>query len=152
MMEPHATIAKWESEQLALWTSVQQINWGVRDLAKTLGIGPANVRLISTYIGAGFGGKGTILSDAVLAARGARQIGRPVKVALQRALMLNNVTHRPATIQRIRIGATKDGTITAIGHESRSGNIIAGRPEAAPAATRFARRWQRLAHDVSQSA
>ncbi len=136
MMEPHATIAKWEGDQLTLWTSVQQINWGVRDLAKTLGIPPANVRLVSPYIGGGFGGKGTILSDAVLAALGARHVGRPVKVALQRPLMFNNVTHRPATIQRIRIGATKEGIITAIGHESWSGNIAGGRPEAATAATR----------------
>ena len=50
--------------------------------------------------------------------------------------MFNNLTHRPATIQRIRIGATKEGSITAIGHESWSGNIAGGRPEAATAATR----------------
>lgn len=136
MMEPHATIAAWDGGQLTLWTSVQQINWGVRDVAKTLGIAKENVRLVSPYIGGGFGGKGTILSDAVLASLGARAAGRPVKVALQRSLMFNNVTHRPATIQRIRIGATPEGSIVAIGHESWSGNLIGGRPEAATAATR----------------
>ena len=136
MMEPHATIAAWDGDRLTLWTSVQQINWGVRDLAKTLGIPAASVRIVAPYIGGGFGGKGTILSDAVLAALGARHLGRPVKVALQRPLMFNNLTHRPATIQRIRIGATEAGVITAIGHESWSGNIAGGRPEAATAATR----------------
>lgn len=137
MMEPHATIAVWEEGRLILWTSIQQINWGVRDIAKTLGIPKENVRVVSPYIGGGFGGKGTILSDAVLAALGARQAGRPVKVTLQRALMFNNVTHRPATIQRIRIGASLDGRISAIGHESWSGNLAGGRPEAATAPTRL---------------
>ena len=137
MMEPHATIAAWEGDRLTLWTAIQQINWGVRDLAKTLGIPKENVRLVSPYIGGGFGGKGTILSDAVMAALAAREARRPVKVTLPRAMMMNNTTHRPATIQRIRIGATKDGKITAIGHESWSGNLAGGRPESATISTRL---------------
>lgn len=137
MMEPHATIARWSGTQLTLWTSIQQINWGVRDLAKTLGIAKEDVRLISPYIGGGFGGKGTILCDAVLASLAARHAGRPVKVALPRPLMFNNLTHRPATLQRLRIGANRDGVITAIGHESWSGNLRGGRAEAATASTRL---------------
>ncbi|WP_448695192.1 aldehyde oxidoreductase molybdenum-binding subunit PaoC [Pseudomonas moraviensis] len=137
MMEPHATIARWNGKQLTLWTSIQQINWGVRDLAKTLGIAKEDVRLVSPYIGGGFGGKGTILCDAVLASLAARHAGRAVKVALPRPLMFNNLTHRPATIQRIRIGANRDGVITAIGHESWSGNLRGGRTEAATASTRL---------------
>ncbi|SQF98901.1 aldehyde oxidase and xanthine dehydrogenase family protein [Paucimonas lemoignei] len=136
MMEPHATIAQWQGEKLTLWTSIQQMNWGVRDLAKTLGIPNDNIHLISPYIGGGFGGKGTILCDAVLASLAARAAGRPVKVALPRPLMFNNLTHRPATIQRIRLGANSDGTLTAIGHESWSGNLRGGRTEAATASTR----------------
>ncbi|KIP90744.1 aldehyde oxidoreductase molybdenum-binding subunit PaoC [Pseudomonas fluorescens] len=137
MMEPHATIARWNGKQLTLWTSIQQINWGVRDLAKTLGIAKEDVRLVSPYIGGGFGGKGTILCDAVLASLAARHAGRAVKVALPRPLMFNNLTHRPATIQRIRIGANRDGMITALGHESWSGNLRGGRTEAATASTRL---------------
>jgi xanthine dehydrogenase YagR molybdenum-binding subunit len=136
MMEPHATIAQWQGDRLTLWTSIQQMNWGVRDLARTLGIAKDKVHLISPYIGGGFGGKGTILCDAVLAALAAREARRPVKVALPRPLMFNNLTHRPATIQRIRIGAERDGTITAIGHESWSGNLQGGRTEPATASTR----------------
>ena len=136
MMEPHATIARWQGDQLTLWTSIQQMNWGVRDLAKTLGISKEQIHLISPYIGGGFGGKGTILCDAVLASLAAREAKRPVKVALPRPLMFNNLTHRPATIQRIRIGAERDGTITAIGHESWSGNLKGGRTEPATASTR----------------
>ena len=136
MMEPHATIAAWEGEKLTLWTSIQQINWGVRDLAKTLGIPKENVRMVSPYIGGGFGGKGTILSDAVMASVAARQAGRPVKVAMARTMAMNNTTHRPATIQRLRIGVERSGKITAIGHESWSGNQPGGRPEASTASTR----------------
>ena len=137
MMEPHATIAAWDGDQLTLWTAIQQVNWGRRDLAKTLGIAVDNIRLVSPYIGGGFGGKGTILCDAVLASLGARAAKRAVKVALQRPLMFNNATHRPATIQRLRIGATAAGDIVAIGHESWSGNIAGGRTEAATAPTRL---------------
>ena len=67
----------------------------------------------------------------MLAALAAKAVGRPVKVTLQRALVANNTTHRPATIQRIRIGATTDGKITAIAHESTSGNLPDGKPETA---------------------
>jgi xanthine dehydrogenase YagR molybdenum-binding subunit len=136
MMEPHATIAAWEGDRLTLWTAIQIVSWGRRDLAKTLGIPRENIRIVSPFIGGGFGGKGSILSDAVLAALAAKQVGRPVKVTLQRALMFNNTTHRAATIQRIRIGAGKDGRITAIGHESWSGNL-GERPETATAPTKL---------------
>ena len=67
----------------------------------------------------------------MLAALGAKAAGRPVKLALTRPLIANNTTHRAATIQRIRIGANRDGTITAIAHESISGNVQEGRPETA---------------------
>jgi xanthine dehydrogenase YagR molybdenum-binding subunit len=137
MMEPHASIAAWEGDKLTVWTSNQMIAWGKRDLAKTLGLSEENVRLISPYIGGGFGGKLFLRVDAVLAALGAKAAGRPVKVALTRPIMANNTTHRPATIQRIRIGANEDGKITAIAHESASGNLPGGRPEAAVSQTRL---------------
>jgi xanthine dehydrogenase YagR molybdenum-binding subunit len=136
MMEPHATIAAWEGDKLTLWTAIQIVSWGMRDMAKTLGIPKENIRIVSPFIGGGFGGKGSVLSDAVLAAVAARQLGRPVKVTLQRALMFNNTTHRAATIQRIRIGTDKHGKIMAIAHESTSGNLGA-RPETATAPTRL---------------
>ena len=136
MMEPHATIAAWSGDELTLWTAIQLVTWGTRDMAKILGIAQDKIRIVSPYIGGGFGGKGSILSDAVLAALAARQVKRPVKVTLQRALMFNNTTHRAATIQRIRIGTDKTGRITAIGHESRSGNL-GQRPETATAPTKL---------------
>jgi xanthine dehydrogenase YagR molybdenum-binding subunit len=113
------------------------INWGMKDMARTLGIPEQNVRLVSPYIGGGFGGKLFLRSEALLAALGAKAAGRPVKVALQRPLMFNNTTHRPATIQRLRIGCTREGRITAIAHESWSGDLPGGQPETAVNQTRL---------------
>jgi xanthine dehydrogenase YagR molybdenum-binding subunit len=113
------------------------IDWGAGDVAKTLGIPKEKVRLVSPFIGGGFGGKLFVRADAILSALGARAAGRPVKVALQRPLIFNNTTHRPATIQRIRIGAGSDGKISAIGHESWSGNLAGGSPETAVLQTRL---------------
>ena len=137
MMEPHASIAAWEGDRLSLWTSNQMIAWSVGDVAKTLGIPKEKVHLMSPYIGGGFGGKLWVRADALLAALGARAAKRPVKVALQRPLMINNTTHRPATIQRIRLGAGKDGRLTAIGHDSWSGDLPGGKPETAIMQTRL---------------
>ena len=131
MMEPHATLAAWQGDQLTLWTSNQMIAWSVSDIAETLGLPKEKVRLISPYIGGGFGGKLFIRADAILAALGARMANRPVKVALARPQMANNTTHRPATIQRIRMGATADGKLTAIAHEGWSGNLEDGKVEVA---------------------
>ena len=137
MMEPHASTAIWHGDKLTLYTSNQMIAWGVGDVAKTLGLAKENVRLVSPFIGGGFGGKLFVRADAILAALGARAAGRPVKLALQRPLIFNNTTHRPATIQRIRIGAGRDGKIVAIGHESWSGNLKGGGPEGAVGQTRL---------------
>ena len=137
MMEPHASIAAWEGDSLTLWTSNQMIAWGKGDVAKTLGLPKDKVRLISPYIGGGFGGKLFVRADAIMAALGAKAAKRPVKVALARPMIANNTTHRPATIQRIRLGATKAGKITAIAHESGSGDLPGGGPETAVAQTRL---------------
>lgn len=137
MMEPHASIAQWDNGKLTLWTSNQMVAWAVGDLAKTLGIAKENVRVISPYIGGGFGGKLFLRSDAILAALGSRAVGRPVKVALSRPFMANNTTHRPATLQRLRLGASKDGKLSAFGHEGWSGDLPGGAPEASVMSSRL---------------
>ncbi|AJP71758.1 aldehyde oxidoreductase molybdenum-binding subunit PaoC [Sphingomonas hengshuiensis] len=137
MMEPHATIAAWDGDSLTVWTSNQMIAWSKRELATTLGIPREKVRLDSPFIGGGFGGKLFLRADVVMAALAAKEVKRPVKVALARPMIANNTTHRPATIQRIRIGATREGKITAIGHESWSGDLPGGGPETAVQQTRL---------------
>jgi len=137
MMEPHATTAAWTGGKLTLWTANQMIAWAVEDLAVTLKLEPDDIHVISPYIGGGFGAKLFLRADAVLAALGARAAGRAVKVAIARPQIPNNTTHRPATIQRIRIGAGKDGVIDAIGHEVWSGDLAGGGPEIAAQQTRL---------------
>lgn len=131
MMEPHASIAAWNGDEVTVWTSSQMIDWWRSDLATTLGVDKDKIHLMSPFIGGGFGGKLFLRADAVLAAFAAKDVGKPVKVTLPRPIMANNTTHRPATIQRIRIGAGRDGKITAIAHESWSGNLPDGAPETA---------------------
>lgn len=130
-MEPHASMAAWEGDKLTVWTSNQMIDWCRTDLAATLKIPREKIRIVAPYIGGGFGGKLFLRSDAVLAALGARAINRAVKVMLPRPLIANNTTHRPATIQHIRIGTDREGHINAIAHESWSGNLPDGTPETA---------------------
>lgn len=137
MMEPHATLAAWNGRKLTVWTSNQMIDWAVGDLALTLCMAKENVRVVSPYIGGGFGGKLFLRADVLLAALGAKAAGRPVKVALPRPLMFNNTTHRPATIQRLRLGADKDGRLTAISHEGWSGDLPGGGPETSVNQTRL---------------
>ncbi|KRB49134.1 xanthine dehydrogenase [Rhizobium sp. Root708] len=137
MMEPHASIAAWNGDELTVWTSSQMIDWWRTNLAITLDIDKEKVHLMSPFIGGGFGSKLFLRADAVLAAFAAKAAKRPVKVALPRPFLMNNTTHRPATIQRIRIGATHDGKITAIAHESWSGDLPGGGLETAVNQTRL---------------
>lgn len=137
MMEPHASIAAWNGEEVTVWTSSQMIDWWRSDLATTLDIDKEKIHLMSPFIGGGFGGKLFLRADAVLAVVGARAAKRPVKVALPRPFLMNNTTHRPATIQRIRIGTERDGKITAIAHESWSGDQPGGQLETAVNQTRL---------------
>ncbi|RZL94289.1 MAG: xanthine dehydrogenase family protein molybdopterin-binding subunit, partial [Variovorax sp.] len=136
-MEPFATVAAWEGDKLTVWTSNQMIAWARRDLGEIFGMPPDKLRVVSSYVGGGFGSKLWVRSDAVMAALASRAAGRPVKVALARPQIANNTTHRPATIQRVRIGAARDGKITAIAHESWSGDLSGGQPETAAMQTRL---------------
>ncbi|CCV16514.1 aldehyde oxidoreductase molybdenum-binding subunit PaoC [Mesorhizobium sp. STM 4661] len=138
MMEPHASIVDWsDGDRLTVWTSNQMINWNRGSLATTFGLDKEKVRVESPYVGGGFGGKLWLRADEVLAALGSRAARRPVKLALPRPFMMNNTTHRSATVQRIRLGATKDGKLTAIGHEVASHTLPGGRGEDATAQTPY---------------
>src|SRR6202165_2060284 len=123
MMEPHATLAMWEGDKLILHTANQMLNQGRKAVAKTLKIPVENVRLVSPFIGGGFGGKLWVNADAILAAIASRQLKRPVKTALTRQQIFHVTTHRSDTIQRLRLGTDRDGRILAIGHDVFSGNL-----------------------------
>jgi xanthine dehydrogenase YagR molybdenum-binding subunit len=114
-MEPCASTAWWEGpDRCVVHTSIQMVKPAQHGLAETLGIDRDAVHLMTRYIGGGFGGKGQSYDDITLAALGARHLGRPVKVAYSRQHMMHGTIHRPATIQHVRLGATKDGRLTAM--------------------------------------
>ena len=117
-MEPCATTAWWEGDKVVVHASVQMIKQPQHLLAETLMIDRRDVHLLSRYIGGGFGGKGSVYEDFALAALAARALGRPVKIALTRQQMFNATVHRPATVQRVRLGATPDGRLTAFALEA----------------------------------
>ena len=119
-MEPHATIAVWEGDKLTVYDASQGIFSAQKNLAGTFGIPAENVRVISWFIGGGFGSKGSTWSHVMLAAMAARQIGRPVKLEITRRQMFGPVGGRPRTVQEITLGALRDGTLTAIRHVSTS--------------------------------
>src|SRR5438309_2447602 len=123
MMEPHATLATWDGDKLILHTANQMLNQGQQVIATTLKIPVENIRLISPFIGGGFGGKLWVNADAILAAIAARQLKRPVKIALTRQQIFHVTTHRSDTIQRLRLGTDSEGRILAIGHDVFSGNL-----------------------------
>jgi xanthine dehydrogenase YagR molybdenum-binding subunit len=120
-MEPHATLAVWSGpDRLTVYDATQGI-FGVRKkLAFVFSLPLQNVRVITRYVGGGFGCKGTPWSHVVLAALAAKQVGRPVKIALQRPQMFGMVGGRPRTRQRLSAGASKDGKLLALRHESTS--------------------------------
>lgn len=117
-MEPHATIAVWEGDSLTLYDSTQYVSGARRTVAKTLGLSPDKLRVVCPFVGGGFGCKGSVWSHVVLAAMAARQVGRPVKLVLERPQMFGPVGGRPRTEQRIAMGAASDGRFTAISHDS----------------------------------
>jgi xanthine dehydrogenase YagR molybdenum-binding subunit len=117
-MEPHATIAVWEGEKLTLYNGSQIVNGAQRAAAATLNISPENVRVITPFIGGGFGSKGGQWANLVLAAVAAKMVNRPVKLALSRQQMFNSVGLRQRNIQRMRLAATKEGKLTALAHET----------------------------------
>jgi xanthine dehydrogenase YagR molybdenum-binding subunit len=123
MMEPHATIAAWDGDKLILHTANQMLNQGQQVIATTLKMPVENVRLISPFIGGGFGGKLWVNADAVLAAIASRRLKRAVKIALTRQQIFHVTTHRSNTIQRLRLATDREGRILAIGHDVFSGNL-----------------------------
>ncbi|MBB4304003.1 xanthine dehydrogenase YagR molybdenum-binding subunit [Rhodobium orientis] len=138
MMEPHAAIVDWsDGGEMTVWTSNQMIEWNRQSLATNFDIDPDTIRVESPYIGGGFGGKLWLRADEVLAAIGSRAAKAPVKLALPRPFMMNNTTHRSATVQRIRLAAGADGKLTGIWHEAASHSLPGGRGENATAQTPF---------------
>ncbi|MGH3759482.1 xanthine dehydrogenase family protein molybdopterin-binding subunit [Actinophytocola sp.] len=129
-IEPHATTAAWQGDALTVHDGTQNIDWTRRHLAHGFGLSLDKVRVIATFVGGGFGGKGKVWAGTVLAALAARATGRPVRLALTRAAVYRTVGGRTPSIQRVALGATTDGRLTSLIHTSvtRLGRV-GGHPE-----------------------
>ena len=109
-MEPHATIAVWEgTDKLTLYDTSQGIFGDRKRMAALFGLEPENVRVVSLFLGGGFGSKGPTWSHSVICAMAARHVNRPVKLVLRRPQMFGPVGCRSETRQTISAGAGKDG-------------------------------------------
>ena len=121
-MEPHACIATWDeaaAPKLTLYDSTQQPHGVVAALSGVFGLGKADIRVVSPYVGGGFGSKGLPHAHNVLVVLAAQLLpGRPVKLALTRQQMFSLTGYRTPTLQRVRLGADVDGRIVAVEHDA----------------------------------
>jgi xanthine dehydrogenase YagR molybdenum-binding subunit len=119
-METHATMAHWDGPDLTLYDATQGVSGARTAVAAVFGIPADNVRVISPFIGGGFGCKGSSWSHVSLCAMAAKQTGRPVRLALARPQMFGSVGGRPRTEQHVQIAAHPNGTLTGMRHDTFS--------------------------------
>lgn len=117
-IEMFATIAAWEGDKLTLWDKTQWVGNCAEEIAAVFGLPAQNVRVISPFVGGAFGSGLRTWPHVTLAALGARVAKRPVKLTLSRREMYYGVGYRPHTVQRVAIGASREGRLSAIVHDA----------------------------------
>ena len=117
-IELHASVAVWDGQNFTLYETSQAVMNSRDVLSQWLGVPQENVRVISRFLGSGFGGKLWPWTHCAIAASAARNLNRPVKLVLTRDMMFQSVGHRPRTQQRIRLGASPDGKLVSLMHDS----------------------------------
>ncbi len=113
-LEPHAAVASWDGDRLTAWISTQGMFAARDELAELFGIGKDQVRVLTEYVGGGFGGKQGAGTEAILAAELARVTGRPVRLVNDRHAEQLDGGRRAWTRQSVRLGARRDGTLVAV--------------------------------------
>lgn len=117
-LEPHAIVAVWETaDQLTVYDKNQGVKSVQGNLAQAFKLPRENVKVVSPFIGGAFGSGIRVWPHTVAAVLAARKINRPVKLVLGRDQMFTSVGYRPYTTQKLTLGATKDGQLTAMEHE-----------------------------------
>jgi xanthine dehydrogenase YagR molybdenum-binding subunit len=116
-LELHSTVALWDGPMLTLYDSTQGVVNLRSVLAQMFGLPKENVRVISKFLGSGFGGKLYPWTHVPLAAAAARQLGKPLKLVVSRKMMFQSVGHRARTQQRLRLGASRDGKLVSLQHD-----------------------------------
>lgn len=117
-IEPPACIASWVDGKITVWEPSQWVGGARSVVAEWLGIEIDKVRVISPYVGGGFGSKIGAHPHVGLACAASRRLGRPVKVSLTRPQTFTGLGGRPATRQTLSLGATREGKLVSIVHES----------------------------------
>jgi CO/xanthine dehydrogenase Mo-binding subunit len=115
-----ATMARWDGNRLTVHDTNQDPMNTRTALATVFDLPEADVRVLVPYLGGGFGAGLRAWPHVILTALAARVVGRPVKLVLTRPQMFTSVGHRPETRQRVRLGATREGRLVAVDHESTS--------------------------------
>ncbi|MFI7703959.1 xanthine dehydrogenase family protein molybdopterin-binding subunit [Nonomuraea sp. NPDC049480] len=118
--EPHATIARWDGDRLTVWDKTQWVVGTQRELAAVFGIKRDAVRVISPFVGGGFGGGLRAWPHVTIAALAAREVGRPVKLVLTRKQLYSGTGYRPAYEYRLRLGSDRRGRLTAMVHDIKA--------------------------------
>jgi xanthine dehydrogenase YagR molybdenum-binding subunit len=135
-MEPHGLTVKWDGDQVTIWEPSQWSHGMARMYAEWFGVPYENVRIVSPFIGGGFGSKGQPLAYGAVAAVAAKRLGRPVKLAVTRPQNFTSYGGRAATRQTISLGASQDGVLQAIVHRGMNEtSVYADYPEQTGAAT-----------------
>src|SRR5262245_21300024 len=116
-LELHSTVAVWEGDMLTLYDSTQGVVNMRSVITQMFGLPKENVRVISKFLGSGFGGKLYPWTHVPLAAAAARQLGKPVKLVVSRKMMFQSVGHRARTQQRVRLGCSRDGKLVSLQHD-----------------------------------
>ncbi|MBE8726180.1 xanthine dehydrogenase family protein molybdopterin-binding subunit [Flavobacterium hungaricum] len=117
-MELANIIAKWDGNKPTLYTKSQGVEGTRRSIGKVFGIAPEDVSVNSEYLGGAFGMGLHTWPYEIAALIGSKKLGKPVKLVLHREQMFTNVGYRPYTIQKIGLGATKEGKIVGLTHEA----------------------------------
>jgi xanthine dehydrogenase YagR molybdenum-binding subunit len=115
-IEPSATTAVWDADRLTLYDSTHGITATQLTVAALLGLSPTKVRVITHFVGGAFGSKAMVWPHVTLAAFAARQVGRPVKLALTREQMFTSCGHREEQEHQVELGASREGQLTALRH------------------------------------
>jgi CO/xanthine dehydrogenase Mo-binding subunit len=113
-MEPRAAIAMWEGRNLTVWTTTQGVSNARRGIARDLGLPHSNVRVICQYAGGGFGNKNNNQDYDLMAAFLAKATGWPVRIEFTRHDDFIGMHGRWSTETQYRLGARRDGTLTAV--------------------------------------
>ena len=116
-IELHASVAVWDGDRVTLYETSQGVVNHRVVMAQVLGLPVENVRVVTRFLGSGFGGKLFPWPHTAMAAVAARQLNRPVKLSLNRRMMFSAVGYRPRTEQHIKLGAGKDGKLLALRHD-----------------------------------